>query len=52
MLCVGLGATSGYAVAFFFDMQTSDFHNILPFMVIGIGVDDMFVIVSCVDQTP
>ena len=49
MLCVVLGAASGYAVAFFLKQQTSNFHNILPFMVIGVGVDDMFVIVSTID---
>ena len=47
--CVFLGAATGYAVAFFLGLQTSNFHNILPFMVIGIGVDDMFVIVNTVD---
>ena len=52
MGCVFLGVTSGYAMAFFMTLKTSNFHNILPFMVIGIGVDDMFVIVYSVDQTP
>ena len=27
-------------------------HNILPFMLLGIGVDDMFVIVNTIDQVP
>ena len=27
-------------------------HNILPFVLLGIGVDDMFVIVNTIDQTP
>ena len=48
-MCVVLGAASGYALAFFAGQQTSSFHNILPFMVIGVGVDDMFVIVSTID---
>ena len=30
----------------------SQAHNILPFMLLGLGVDDMFVIVNCIDQTP
>ena len=49
MMCVVLGAASGYALAFYFGQKSSNFHNILPFMVIGVGVDDMFVIVSTID---
>ena len=47
--CVLLGAAAGYAVAFFVGQQASNFHNILPFMILGIGVDDMFVIVNSID---
>ena len=50
--CIVLSITSGYGLAFAFGRRASLAHNVLPFMLIGIGVDDMFVIVSCVDQTP
>ena len=29
----------------------SNIHQLLPFLLIGIGVDDMFVIASAIDQT-
>ena len=47
--CVILGAFTGYSVASFFGQLMSDWHSILPFMILGIGVDDMFVIVNSVD---
>ena len=49
LTCVILSVTTGYAVASTFDWKSSVAHNILPFMLLGIGVDDMFVIVSCTD---
>ena len=50
--CVVLAGTAGYGLSFAFKQLISRFHGFLPFMLMGIGVDDMFVIVSCVDQTP
>ena len=47
--CVILSVISGYAIASAFGWKASVAHNILPFMLLGIGVDDMFVIVSCID---
>jgi len=43
---------SGYAIAFACGQLISMAHNILPFMLLGIGVDDLFVIVSCIEQMP
>ena len=42
---------TGYGLAFLFGQELSNVHNILPFMLLGLGVDDMFVIVNCIDQT-
>lgn len=49
---VALSLTCGYGIAFAIGLKVSRFHDILPFMIMGIGVDDMFVIVNTVDQTP
>ena len=49
LFCVILSTTSGYGLAFTFGQLISLAHNVLPFMIIGIGVDDMFVIVNCID---
>ena len=43
---------AGGAVAFALDQKMTTVHNILPFMLLGIGVDDMFVIVNTIDQVP
>ena len=49
MGCVILSLISGYGIAFSFGLKVSRFHSILPFMIMGIGVDDMFVIVNTID---
>ena len=51
-LCIGLSITSGYGIAFATGNPISRAHGILPFMVLGIGVDDLYVIVNSIDQTP
>ena len=52
LMCVLLATTSGYALSFATGMLFSRFHAVLPFMLLGIGVDDMYVIVNTIDQTP
>ena len=52
IFCVVIATTSGYGLSFLWGLLVSEMHNVLPFMVLGIGVDNMFVIVSCVDQSP
>ena len=48
-VCLLLSITSGYGVAFATGNLISRAHNILPFMVLGIGVDDLYVIVNGID---
>ena len=52
LTCVLLATTSGYALAFAAGFKFSRMHPVLPFMIMGIGVDDMYVIVNTIDQTP
>ena len=52
LTCVGLSVTAGYGVAFGLGYKFSRFHSLLPFLILGVGVDDMFVIVNTIDQTP
>ena len=49
LLCILLATVSGYSISFYFGYLITHIHNILPFMVLGIGVDDMFVIVNTID---
>ena len=52
LTCVLLATTSGYAIAIYAGFKFSRYHPVLPFMIMGIGVDDMYVIVNTIDQTP
>lgn len=51
LLCVGLSYGSSAGLAYLVGAKAAGIHNLLPFMLIGIGVDDMFVISSAIDQT-
>lgn len=47
--CVGLSIISGYGIAAIFGYQISRLHSLMPFLMLGLGVDDMFVIVNSID---
>ena len=49
LLVVGLSFSSSSGLMSFCQLAKSGVHNLLPFLLIGIGVDDMFVIVNSVD---
>lgn len=51
LLCVGLSFGSSNGLAYLVGAKSAGIHNLLPFLLIGIGVDDMFVISSNIDQT-
>ena len=50
LLCVGGGILSSYGLCSAFGLMYSAMHGILPFMLLGIGIDDMFVIVQSFDS--
>ena len=52
LACVVMSYLSGSAVMFFLGGEVAGVHNLLPFLLIGIGVDDMFVIANAIDQVP
>ncbi|GAB1610707.1 patched domain-containing protein 3-like isoform X1 [Argonauta hians] len=50
LLCVGIGYIVTLGVCGFLGLETSELHRILPLLLLGIGVDDMFVIVGSLDN--
>lgn len=48
MLCY----LAGFSLAFAFQYKESGVHSLMSFLLIGIGVDDMFVVCNSIDQTP
>ena len=50
LLCIGLtiGFTYGFCSAI--NLFYGPMHNIIPFLLLGIGIDDMFVIIQCYDN--
>lgn len=46
LLCVILSYTSANGFAYYLGFESSGINNLLPFLMIGIGVDDMFVLSS------
>ena len=51
LLCVGLSYGASFGFAHLVGMKSAGVHQVLPFLLIGIGVDDCFVIASSLDQT-
>ena len=49
LLSVGLAYASGFGLVYLCGGETAGVHNLMPFLLIGIGVDDMFVICNAVD---
>lgn len=49
LLCVGLSYASSFGLAQYLGGKMAGIHGVLPFLLIGIGVDDMFVISSAID---
>ena len=50
--CICISIAAGYGLAFVAGYKFSEMHGVLPFLILGLGVDDMFVIVNTIDQIP
>jgi len=50
VLCVAVSLAAGYGICFSSGWLATEATQVLPPMMLGIGVDDMFVICNSVDQ--
>ena len=52
VVAVALGIASGFGLAMWFSVPFVSFVGVLPFLVLGIGIDDMFIMVDELDRQP
>jgi hypothetical protein len=48
---IGLALAASFGLCFYMQIFYADMHPIIPFLLLGIGVDDMFVIVQVILKT-
>lgn len=51
ILTILLAYTSGFGLLYLLGGETTGVHQLMPFMLVGIGADDMFVLCNSIDQT-
>ena len=44
LICIGLSFASARGLASILGFESTGIHNIMPFLLIGVGADDMFVL--------
>ena len=52
VMTVLLACLSGFGICLLYGWKITELNNVLPVLMLGIGVDDMFVICNAVDQQP
>ena len=52
ILCVTLGIGCGFGLTLYLRIPYVGFVGVLPFLVLGIGIDDMFIILNHLDMLP
>ena len=50
LFAVVMAMFTSYGICSYFGYFISPLHNFIPFLLLGLGVDDMFVIVQAMDQ--
>ena len=51
IMCVAFGIVSGFGISMLAQIPFVSIAGILPFLIIGVGIDDMFIIVDELDRT-
>lgn len=49
LLCIILAYTAGFGFMYIVGGESTGVHQLMPFLLLGIGVDDMFVMCNAVD---
>ena len=49
LFCVALALITSYGLCSYLDLFFSPLHNFIPFLLLGLGVDDMFVVARAYD---
>ena len=49
LMVIGLALGASFGFCFYMGIFFADMHPVIPFLLLGIGVDDMYVIVQAVD---
>ena len=50
LVSIVFGLATSYGLCSYFGFVVSPLHNFIPFLLLGLGVDDMFVIVQALDM--
>ena len=51
LICIFLAVQSGFGFCYIAGLKKAEVHDTLPILLLGIGVDDMFVLCNAMDQT-
>ena len=50
LLCIALSVLAGRGLCYYFGMENMDLHESVPFLMLGIGIDDIFILCNALDQ--
>ncbi|CAG0906351.1 unnamed protein product, partial [Darwinula stevensoni] len=50
VLCIGLTIVSAAGLCLFIGFIPTEIHNLMPFLILGIGIDDSLVIIQCLEN--
>jgi len=51
LVCTQIAVLAGQGICYNWGWEKTDMHDTIPFLMLGIGVDDIFVICNALDQT-
>ena len=51
LLSILMAYTAGFGILYYLGAESTGVHQLMPFLLVGIGADDMFVLCNSIDQT-